>query len=240
MRLDPEYGSALKDTNMNSFEEIRCLDVPLADKLTAYADQLGDTEPHITRAYSALVDRLLAADAGSLAPATGSTLPAFLLPDNEGRLIGSTELMHSGPLVVSFNRGHWCSFCRLELLALSEIHPKIKQLGGAVVSIVPEIGSSTKRLRETLDIPFQILTDIDNGYALNCGLMVSLGDAVREVFLDIGTDLAEHQGNDAWFVPIPATFVIGTDGRINGRFIDPDFRHRMAPDDILNCLKETG
>ena len=223
---------------MASFEEIRCLDASLADKLAAYADQLTDARPNIASMYSALVDRLLAADAGSRAPAIGSVLPEFLLPDNEGRLISSTSLLNSGPLVLSFNRGHWCSFCRLELTALAEIYPEVERLGGELVSIMPDRAESAGRLRKTFDIPFRILTDIDNGYALTCGLMVSLGDAVREAFQNSGNDLAKYQGNDAWFVPIPATFVIGADGCINGRFVDPDFRRRMAPLDVLECLEK--
>jgi len=30
--------------------------------------------------------------------------------------------------------------------------------------------------------------------------------------------------------------VIGTDGRVKARFVDPDFRHRMAIEDILRAL----
>lgn len=47
------------------FEEIRCLDAPLADKLAADADHLTDFQPAIARAYLALIERLLTADAGS-------------------------------------------------------------------------------------------------------------------------------------------------------------------------------
>ena len=224
-----------KDTP--EFEEIRCLDAPLADKLAAFYDHMEDALPDFARVYFELVNRLRAADAGCGAPEIGSVLPAFLLPDNEGRLISSADLLRSGPLVVSFNRGHWCNFCRLELLALGEIYPEIKRLGGELISIMPERAAPVRRLRETFDIPFPILTDMDNGYALTCGLMVSLGKAVQEVYLGIRRDLADYQGNDAWFVPIPATYVIGTDGRVHDRFVDADFSRRMAPDDILDCLK---
>jgi len=225
---------------MTGIEEIRCLDVSLADKLAAYANRLADAKPRIASAYSALVDRLRAADAGSMAPEIGSVLPAFLLPNNEGRLIGSADLLNAGPLVVSFNRGHWCAFCQLELLALAEIYPEVRRLGGELISVMPDRAAHTRRVRETFDIPFKILTDIDNGYALTCGLVVSLGDAVRDVYLDVGRNLSEFQGNDACFVPIPATFVVGTDGRIRDRFVHPDFGRRMAPDDILESLKRIG
>jgi len=225
---------------VNTFEEIRCLDVSLADKLSAYSSSLTKDGLDISRVYSVLVERLLAANAGAQAPEIGTELPAFLLPDNKGRLVNSAELLRRGPLVVSFNRGHWCSFCQFELLALADIQPEVECLGGQIISIMPECAASTTKLKNELQLAFPVLTDIDNGFALNCSLMISLGDAFRQAILDAGLDLAEFQRNDAWFVPIPVTFVLGSDGRVVGRFVDADFRHRMAPDDILQCLKKVS
>jgi peroxiredoxin len=37
----------------------------------------------------------------------GDTLPAFALPDGDGVMVGSRDLLSRGPLVVSFYRGYW-------------------------------------------------------------------------------------------------------------------------------------
>jgi peroxiredoxin len=37
--------------------------------------------------------------------------------------------------------------------------------------------------------------------------------------------------------PIPATFVMGRDGLIMARFVDPDYRKRMAIEDMLQALR---
>ena len=52
-----------------------------------------------------------------------------------------------------------------------------------------------------------------------------------------GYRLAEYQGNDAWFVPLPATFVVGANGRVLARHVDPEFRQRMEVNEILAALK---
>jgi peroxiredoxin len=39
-------------------------------------------------------------------------------------------------------------------------------------------------------------------------------------------------------LPIPATFVVGQDGRIKARFIDPDYRKRMAVEELIAALKQ--
>jgi peroxiredoxin len=47
----------------------------------------------------------------------------------------------------------------------------------------------------------------------------------------------DYQGNDAWVMPIPATFVIAQDGLVKARFIDPDYRNRMTIEDLLAAIK---
>jgi peroxiredoxin len=83
---------------------------------------------------------------------------------------------------------------------------------------------------------FTILSDIDNGYALELGLAIWLGDDVRKLYLQHGLELQKYNGNDTWFLPIPATFVVGKDGIIIDRFVDPDFRNRMEIANILSAL----
>jgi hypothetical protein len=37
-------------------------------------------------------------------------------------------------------------------------------------------------------------------------------------------------------LPIPATLVVGKDGRVKARFVDPDFRHCMGIEEIRRAL----
>jgi len=223
-------------TQATDFDAIRCLDLPLSAQLAAYAKGLEGRLPVLWAAYQALVEQLVRADAGQAAPAIGQPLPAFLLPDSDGQLVALADLLREAALVVSFNRGNWCSFCRLELAALSDRYAKLRAAGAEVVSIMPERSGATATLRQKLDLPFRILSDLDNGYAAGCGLMVSLGTSVRELFLEAGLDLAAFQGNDSFFVPIPATYLIDQGGIIRARFVDVDFRRRMAPEAILTTI----
>jgi hypothetical protein len=53
---------------------------------------------------------------------------------------------------------------------------------------------------------------VDNGYALSLNLAILVGREMRRLIAAAGWDLPSYQGNDAWVLPIPATFVVGTDG----------------------------
>lgn len=223
---------------MSDFDDIRCLDAPLADKLEAYSARLVMANPTISSAYSDLVQRLMNAGAGRAALAVGDEMPSFALPDSAGNIRRLERFLENGPLVISFNRGHWCSYCRLELLALNEIVPRIAEFGASLVSIMPETATLTRQLRERFSLGFPILTDIDNGFALRANLMIALGPAVADLLRKSGNDLASFQGNDAWFVPIPATYVVGRDGIVAAAFVNPDFRKRMPPQTILKALEK--
>lgn len=222
---------------MSDFDDVRCLDAPLADKLEAYSARLVMANPTISSAYSDLVQRLMNAGAGRAALAVGDEMPSFALPDSAGNIRRLERFLENGPLVISFNRGHWCSYCRLELLALNEIVPPIAEFGASLVSIMPETATLTRQLRERFSLGFPILTDIDNGFALRSNLMIALGPAVADLLKKSGNDLASFQGNDAWFVPIPATYVVSRDGIIAAAHVDPDFRRRMSPQAILRALE---
>jgi peroxiredoxin len=105
-----------------------------------------------------------------------------------------------------------------------------------VVSIVPETAKYARALQRTRDLPFRVLTDLDLAYALSLGLVFWVGDKIKRTYREFGIDLEQFQGHGGWLLPIPATLVVGSDGRIKARFVDPDFRHRMATEDILRAL----
>ena len=82
-----------------------------------------------------------------------------------------------------------------------------------------------------------MLTDLDNGYAMSLNLAFWVGEEMRALMTAAGYIPPLAQGNDAWFLPIPATFVVGTDRKVKARFIDPDYRKRMAIEDLIEALR---
>jgi peroxiredoxin len=209
---------------------------PLGAKLAAYADALRERNSPFVDTYDRIVARLRSGEAGTTAPQPGETMPPFMLPDGEGRMVRLDELIAEGPLVVSFNRGHWCPFCKIELSSLAGAAQEMTRLGANVVSIMPDRQSFIGPLAGKLRGKISFLSDIDNAYALSLGLAMWVGEPARILMSGIGWHLDAFQGNDAWLLPLPATFVVGTDGVILARFVDADFRERMEIADILEAL----
>ena len=41
-------------------------------------------------------------------------------------------------------------------------------------------------------------------------------------------------------LPLPASFVVDAEGIVRARFIDPDYRKRMAIEDLLQAVRDAG
>ncbi len=212
------------------------MEAPLNERLTAYADALRALNFPFAEAYDDLVARLKAGEVGAMAPDVGDPMPPFSLPAHTGRLVSLDEILAPGPAVISFNRGHWCPFCKIELATIASHEDEIAARGAQLVSIIPERQQFVRRLPQEILNRFIILSDIDNAYALSLGLAMWVGRRVADLMQGHGYRLAEYQGNDGWFVPLPATFVVGADGRVLARRVDPEFRQRMEIADIIAAL----
>jgi len=219
-----------------AFRRVRDLDVSVAEQLRAFADAGRQGNPDFAAAVDRLVERLRQYGAGESAPEPGDALPPFVLPDDAGRMVSLNELLTQGPIAVTFHRGHWCPYCRININALALAHQEITAEGGQIVAIMPDRQKFIANFRSEAKVPFPILTDMDNGYALSLNLTIWVGAELQKL-MEGRRNIPEFQGNSSWMLPIPATFVVGRDGRIRARFMDPDYRKRMAIADMLAALR---
>jgi peroxiredoxin len=60
---------------------------------------------------------------------------------------------------------------------------------------------------------------------------------MQEMMTRAGWDVSRSQGSDTWLLPVPATFVVATNGDVKARFVDPDYRKRMTIEDLLSALR---
>ena len=168
----------------------------------------------------------------------GDRMPEFQLSNHLGQLISSSELLGHGPIIINFYRGSWCPYCNLELHALHEKEGEIKTLGAQLVAISPDLPDGTLSSVEKHNLSFQVLSDIDNNVAGKFGLVFSLPEELKDIYLGLGINLEKASGNDKWQLPIPATYIVASDGIINYAFVNPDYTKRLEPDELLKKLRE--
>src|SRR6516164_542815 len=220
----------------DAFRRVRDLDVALRKKLRMFADTARRERPEFAAAVDRLVSRLRRYGAGESAPRIGEPMPSFVLPDETAQMISLEELLNRGPVAVTFHRGRWCPYCRINIDALAEARRELPAGGGQIVAIMPDRQKFIAELKSQSNVPFPILTDTDNGYALSLNLAIWVGAEIQKMMAG-RRDLPAFQGNHSWMLPIPATFVVGRDGLIKARFIDPDYRNRMMVSDMLAAMR---
>ena len=88
-----------------------------------------------------------------------------------------------------------------------------------------------RQLKRSLGLDLKVLSDIDYGVGVSYGVLFRVPDETKAHYsgLGLGFDLgARHRAPD-WMLPIPATYVIDTEGRIRSAFVEPDFTIREEP-----------
>ncbi len=112
----------------------------------------------VRAAYAGFVAMLDRAEIAAHTLAPGAPMPDFLLPNAEGRLLSSSDLLQSGPLVVFF-RGDWCPFCMMMLSALEEALPELHAAGATLVAMTPDTRGRALRAKQSHGLHYEVLSD---------------------------------------------------------------------------------
>jgi peroxiredoxin len=166
----------------------------------------------------------------------GDTAPVFTLRDADGATVSSRELLARGPLVATFYRGVWCPYCNFDLQALEEARREIEARGASLVAISPQTQANSRKSRRDNKLGFPILSDPGAALADEFGLRFALPDDLIEVYRQFGNDLAKINDDPSWVLPIPARYVIGTNGVIAYAEVNPDYTRRPDPSEMLPVL----
>jgi peroxiredoxin len=183
---------------------------------------------------------LIAGGQAQRAIKAGDRAPDFSLNDPEGDPVSIRELLARGPLVVSFYRGVWCPYCNLDLQALQAKLPEITARGAGLVAISPQVARNSRKSQRDNKLDFPILSDVKSEVAQAFGIRFALPDDLIETYKKFGNDLPGINDDPAWVLPMPARFVIGTDGIVAYSEVNPDYTRRPDPSElmpVLECLQ---
>ena len=208
----------------------------LEEKLAALAKQRRAQLPDVyADILDPLVEHLRAIGIAEATLKVGDRLPFFQLPDARGRLVSSEEMLSRGPLAVGFFRGGWCPYCHVALEALSEVHADVLATGGAIVAITPDLIPATAETVASLKLSFDMLSDVDSAFGLQCGVIYRMPDDVIEFYRPL--DIPRRHGSRSYFFPIPSAFVVDRSGTIRYAFADPDFTRKPEPETLIATLR---
>lgn len=209
----------------------------LRDQTNAQFAKLLQSKPEFANLIESLLAKARDFGDGKDAIAVGQPALNFDLPNANGESVELSTLLADGPVVLMFYRGSWCPYCNLQLRAMQARLADIEKLGGRLVAVSPEIPDESLSLTERAELKFTVLSDKDALVAAQYGVAWKVPEPILDHMRnDRGLDLAKINDGNATVLPIPATFVISTDGIVTWQYVNVDYRHRAEPDDVIAAL----
>ncbi|WP_020412754.1 peroxiredoxin-like family protein [Microbulbifer variabilis] len=166
----------------------------------------------------------------------GEKVPHFALQDSEGKEVVLDELLAKGPVILTFYRGVWCPYCNIELRALEEVADEIRARGATLVAISMQGPAESRKSQRDNKLSFPILTDQGGELAAKFGIRWTLQPYVIEFHRMFKVELPIIHRDGEWNLPMPARYVIGTDGVITYAEVNPDYTRRPEPNDLFPVL----
>lgn len=106
-----------------------------------------------------------------------------------------------------------------------------------MIAISPQTPDNSLTIAEKNELKFEVLSDVGNTVARQFGVVFRLVDELQETMSAMGIKLPDYNGDDAWELPIPGTYVIDTDGTIKLAYVDANYTTPLEPGDILDKLQ---
>ncbi len=163
--------------------------------------------------------------------------PAFTLPDQNGNPVSSAELLVKGPLVVAFLRGRWCPFCCGEAEALNRTLPQFESARASLVAISPQSVNQAYFMHDQHKLRFPLLVDEGNRVARQFGIVYRVPEYQENLFSSVFINLPHINGDSSWELPLPATYVVGRDGKVQYAWIHVDYTGRAEPSEVLSAIR---
>ena len=126
----------------------------------------------------------------------------------------------------------------MELEALQQIHPQVKELGAQIVVLTPELERYTRALHKKLNLTYDILTDLHLKTAEQFRLVFTLPDYLRELYKSFGSTLDRFHDEPEYRLPIPARYVIDKQGIIRAADVNADYTIRTEPSETVTELRK--
>jgi peroxiredoxin len=144
-----------------------------------------------------------------------------------------SENLKNGPVVVLFYRGQWCPYCNKQLMHFNDSLQLLTAKGATVVAISPETQENTLKTIEKTKVSFPVLSDTKLKISKAYGVNFEVDAATVKKYKGYGIDFEKANGTNGANLPVPATYIIGTDGNIKYVYFNKDYSKRVSVATLL-------
>lgn len=188
---------------------------------------------------SAAVITNISESAESVSPLLpGLSVPEVTLKDTQGQPVALKKLLANKPTVLVVYRGGWCPYCSKQLKNIQNIEQQIAEMGLQIIAVSPD--SPAKLAQSTISSPtYQLLSDDQLALAQAMGLAFFLDDKTAKVYRNkLGVNFVGLDGEQKVALPVPAVFVLDTQGMVHFQYANPNYRVRLSEPLLLAAAKQ--
>lgn len=166
-----------------------------------------------------------------------SKAPDFKAMDQNGVEVNMKELRKKGNVVVVFYRGAWCPYCTRYVKKLQDSLDLIRAKGAQLVVITPETDEWIDTTVSKTGAQFPVIHDKDMKIAQGYKVAFKVDERTVGRYRNAGIDLLKTnaQTKDV-YLPVPAVYIVNTEGTVTFRFFDEDYKKRLSVKDLLKAL----
>ncbi len=167
----------------------------------------------------------------------GTKAPGINAIDHNNKTFNLETELKDGPVVLIFYRGEWCKYCNLYMNDLADSLSFITDRGANIIAVTPESNEYIDVTVEKSNATFSII--YDEGHEIMDAYDVTWHvSALAHLFYKLsGKNINRASKNSDRALPVPATYIIGQDGKIKGSYFNKDYTKRMPISSIVNVLE---
>ena len=169
----------------------------------------------------------------------GDTAPDFLTIDHNGEKISLAEITNNKDVLLFFYRGQWCPICNMHLSKIQKNLKKLESKNIIALAITPEKQENIDKTMVKTNITIPLI--FDQNYRIMKDYKVDFKPNIILRFVYnfiLRANLKEAQSDDSETLPVPATYLIGTDRKIKFAHFNTNYMNRASIDDVLKSIME--
>ena len=167
----------------------------------------------------------------------GEQAPQIQATDQNGKTINSQDILNNEKILLVFYRGNWCPHCKKHLGELEKNLTALEEKGVFVLVVTPESVKKTKETQEKFKTSFSIVHDAGNRIMKDYRVAFEVNESnVPNYYRQITELVNEYNSESEKVLPVPATYLIGQDGKIEYVQYDPDYKNRSDISELVESL----
>ena len=118
-----------------------------------------------------------------------------------------------------------------------QIEPKLLEMGYQILAVSADSPEFLSQSKQKHKMGYILLSDhsMKGGMALGLAWQVDAGNL--KMFKEYGIDLEKASGEQHHILPVPAAYIVGTDGKISFAYVNPDHKVRVPATVLLEAAR---